>query len=84
MKVAAMHESVVDPFRTCVPSPNRLSELLSRAAQDVTQVSEWAPGSFTTIPLKRGKRQDRGTSRRLVAAHGLAAELKDLSSASDQ
>jgi hypothetical protein len=41
-----------DPFRTCVPSPNRLSELLSRAAQDVTQVRERAPGSFTAIPLK--------------------------------
>src|ERR1700737_4245173 len=41
-----------DPFRTCVPSPNRLSELLSRAAQDVTQVRERAPGSFHDYPLK--------------------------------
>jgi hypothetical protein len=41
-----------DSFRTCVPSPNRLSELLSRAVQDVTQVRERAPGSFTAIPLK--------------------------------
>jgi hypothetical protein len=32
-----------DPFRTCAPSPNRLSELLSRATQDMTQVRERAP-----------------------------------------
>jgi hypothetical protein len=42
----------LDPFRTCVPSPNRPSELLSRAVQHVTQVRERAPGSFSAIPLK--------------------------------
>jgi hypothetical protein len=43
--------SEFEAFRTCVPSLNRIGELLYRAA-DVTQARERAPGSFTGIPLK--------------------------------